>query len=75
MSEWLTASEIAERRLPGLPHSKRKVNDFAKRYGWHSAVNGDGSPLVRKREAKGGGFEFHVSLLPQVSRSRVCCSP
>ena len=54
MSDWLTALEIAERRLPGLPHSKRKLNEFATRNGWHAALNGDGSALARKRSGKGG---------------------
>lgn len=71
MSEWLTAREIAEMRLPGLAHSKRKVNEFATRNGWHGAMTEAGEPLARKRQGAGGGFEFHQSLLPQVARSRL----
>jgi transposase InsO family protein len=71
MTEWLTAREIAEMRLPGLAHSKRKINEFATRNGWHSAMTEAREPLARKREGRGGGFEFHVSLLPQIARSRL----
>jgi transposase InsO family protein len=70
-AEWLTAREIAAARLPGLPHSKRKVNALARRGDWLAAKAADGSPLARRRNGKGGGLEFHVSLLPQVSRGRL----
>lgn len=50
MVSWLTANELAELRVPGLPTSKRKVNERAKREGWPS----------RPREGKGGQREFPV---------------
>jgi hypothetical protein len=28
-------------------------------------VSADGLPLVRKRQARGGGFEYHVTLLSE----------
>lgn len=73
MREWLTAREIAEARLPGLPQSKRKVNALAAREGWTAAKSDAGEALARKRPGRdgGGGVEFHVSLLPSLARTRL----
>lgn len=64
--EWLTAREIAEAKLPGLPATKRKVNALAKRQKWQTHRSPDGEPLARKRPGRegGGGWEYHRSLLP-----------
>ncbi len=59
---WFTAAELAEEALPGLPKTKRKINeDWAPR--WALQVDANGHPLARKRKAVGGGLEFHVSVL------------
>jgi transposase InsO family protein len=71
MTEWFTAQELAELRLPGLPQSKRKINRLAAREAWHGAKSESGEPLCRRRDGRGGGFEFHVSLLPAVARTRL----
>lgn len=71
MSDWLTAREIAALRLPGIAHTARGVNMIANRQDWAKATAADGSALARRRQGKGGGFEFHVSLLPQLARSRL----
>ncbi|WP_180275832.1 transposase domain-containing protein [Sphingobium sp. IP1] len=70
-SYWLTASEIAEQRLPGLPADKRAVNAHAAAMGWADAVGADGSPLARKRAARGGGMEYHASLFPPEAQQRL----
>lgn len=56
---WWTATELAEANLPGLPTSKRRVNALAKRSDWASLRE-----FVRRRSGKGGGIEYHWSLLP-----------
>lgn len=61
---WLTATEIAQLGMPGLPDSKRAVNVMAAALGWAAKVAQDGSPLARSRAARGGGTEYHASLLP-----------
>ena len=63
-SWWLTAAEIAQMALPGVPSCKRNVSQLAKVEGWAARAASDGSPLARQRQARGGGMEFHASLLP-----------
>ncbi len=64
--EWMTAQEIAEARLPGLPGTKRGVNRTAEREGW--SLN---AKAARRRTGRGGGggFEYHVSLLPEAAQA------
>lgn len=69
MKAWFTAAEIAAAGLPGLPSSKRKVNARADREGWAHAINARGEPLARPRQGRGGGLEFHVTLLPEAARA------
>lgn len=64
MKEWLTAQEIADAvvrlRFSGLPTTKRRVQDHADREGWAECAS-----LCRKRQGRGGGIEYHFSLLPE----------
>ncbi len=66
--EWFTAAELAEFHLPGLPHDKRAVNRHADEYRWKIQCDKAGNPLSRPRAGRGGGIEFHVSLLPGPAR-------
>lgn len=70
--DWFTAAELAELALPGLPGDKRAMNRRARDERWQLrlATAGDlaGSPLARPRIARGGGIEFHISLLPGPAR-------
>jgi putative transposase len=65
---WFTAAEIAELALPGLPKVKRKINDRAAAEDWCLRVDSAGLPLARKRNAQGGGWEYHLSVLPAAAR-------
>lgn len=62
---WLTAAEIAASGLPGLPNSARRVLEWASAEGWANRVGPQGEALARRRSARGGGTEYHVSLLPE----------
>lgn len=64
--EWWTPAELAEAGLPDLPGTKRGVNDLAQRLGW-GAVPGK----ARRRSARGGGWEYHWSLLPARARAEL----
>lgn len=66
--EWFTAGELAELALPGLPHAKRSIARLAQEERWSMRRNGEGELLVRARAGRGGGVEFHVSLLPGAAR-------
>ena len=63
MKLWLTPSEIADLRLPGLPTSKRNVNALAEREGW-----AEQSRFARPRAGRGGGMEYRIDLLPLEAR-------
>lgn len=66
--EWFTAAELAALSLPGLPRTKRGVHDLIAREGWAQARDEAGDPLSRPRRARGGGTEYHLSLLPEAAK-------
>lgn len=70
MNEWLTALEIVELQLPGMPKTKRGVNKLANVEAWHQRINAAGDALTRRRKGQGGGFEFHYSLLPTRAQAK-----
>ncbi|MFC0686429.1 transposase domain-containing protein [Novosphingobium clariflavum] len=66
--EWFTPAELADLALPGLPADKRSINRRAQEERWSMRTNAAGELLVRPRAGRGGGVEFHVSLLPGTAR-------
>lgn len=66
--QWFTAAELADLALPGLAKSKRKVNERAEAERWALKVDAVGMPLSRPREARGGGLEYHIDVLPAAAR-------
>ncbi len=66
--EWFTAAELADLQLPGLPGDKRSINRRAQEERWTTRATVEGEPLARQRAGRGGGFEFHLSLLPPEAR-------
>lgn len=73
MTDWLTAAEIADLRLPGVPATKRGVMIRAEREDWQvpdrrwSEDRAEG--VWRRRRGKGGGVEYHYSVLPARARA------
>jgi len=63
MKEWYTPSELASLKLPRLPCSDRGVRDMADRCGWRISSFGS-----RKHPGRGGGYEYHISVLPDEAR-------
>jgi len=61
---WYTAADLAALALPGLPKVKRKINELAAEKRWAFQVDRSGEALARPRAGRGGGLEYHVSLLP-----------
>jgi putative transposase len=66
--DWWTAAELAELALPGLPGDKRSINRRAQDERWSIRHDTQGAAMVRPRAGRGGGIEFHVSLLPPQAR-------
>ncbi len=64
MKLWFSAAEIAALALPGLPRTKRNINALAASEGWPERKG-----LCRRRAGAGGGFEFHLDLLPLEARA------
>lgn len=59
MKDWLSAQDLADLALPGLPTSKSGWHRYAEREGWLEQKD-----KVRVREERAGGLEFHIDLLP-----------
>jgi hypothetical protein len=71
VQEWFSAAELADLALPGLPKSKRGVLDRAADEGWAEARCDIRGALARPRKGRGGGLEFHASLLPEAAQVRL----
>lgn len=69
--EWFSQAELAKLKLPGLPGTTQGVRDLALREGWAAMTDDDGDALSRPRRARGGGVEYHLSLLPDAARAKL----
>ncbi|MDX5595294.1 Mu transposase C-terminal domain-containing protein [Pseudovibrio sp. SPO723] len=59
---WFTAKEYADLSLPSMPETERAVQLAANRNNWQS------TSLARRRRGRGGGWEYHIDLLPEPAR-------
>ena len=64
MKEFYSPAEAVAQKLPDLPVRPEDFTRLARREGWRSAVNMNGTPLSRKRKGHGGGWEYHWTLFP-----------
>ena len=58
MKAWMSAAEIAEYALPGLPSTERGIGLRAEKDNWP----------CQRRKGRGGGLEYQVSSLPLSAR-------
>ena len=63
MKRWFTIREIANARLPGLPTNPSALARRAARENWVTAKQA-GKALRRRRKGSGGGWEYHLTVLP-----------
>lgn len=63
---WWTAEEIAAAALPDMPNTKRGVNALADRLDWRGSAE-----LARRREGKGGGWEYSWRLFPSRAQRKL----
>ncbi|MBB4302318.1 transposase InsO family protein [Rhodobium orientis] len=61
--DWLSAKEIADLKLSSLAKTVSGIIRYASREGWN-----DDPARCRDRKGRGGGLEYHVSLLPTLAR-------
>lgn len=69
--EWFTLAELAALGLPGLATTKRGVQLNADREGWATMRTASGEALSRPRKARGGGVEYHLSLLSEAAQAKL----
>jgi putative transposase len=69
IKEWLTSSEIAAARLPDLPQTRQGIELMIAQCGWRSTSQ------ARPRAGRGGGYEYHISLLPPGAQLRLRQAP
>lgn len=62
---WKTAAEWASLELKDLPRTKSGLVRLAKREAWQAM----GQTHARKRRESGGGWEYHVSCLPEAAQA------
>ncbi len=60
--EWWTAQEIADAVLPDMPATKRNINALITRENWQA------TKFARRREGRGGGWEYNWRLFPDFAR-------
>jgi len=58
MKEWFTIPELVALKLPDLPTTERGIHDMAIRLNWK------GGQDCRRSARRGGGYEYHMSVLP-----------
>lgn len=63
---WWTVDQLAEAGLPDVPRTARGVAMKADGEGWRSRAG-----LARRREGRGGGWEYHWTLLPLRARTKL----
>jgi len=71
MIEWYSAAELAALALPGIPGGERGIQLRAKKENWAGRTNVAGGKLTRKREGRGGGVEYHYTLLPSATQAKI----
>lgn len=69
--EWFTLAELAAMGLPGLATTKRGLQLIADREGWATMRTASGEALAQPRKARGGGTEYHLTLLPEAARTKL----
>ncbi|MEL7114008.1 MAG: DNA-binding protein [Pseudomonadota bacterium] len=62
---WWTTSDLAAAALPGLPTTRQGIDRLA-RTDWRPQAD-----FARRREGKGGGWEYNWQILPLLARRRL----
>ncbi len=77
MIEWFSPRELAVLQLGDAASEKqiagavRTINARAKRESWKDRKNTLGQPLAVRRQGKGGGWEYHYSLLSSIDQVKI----
>lgn len=63
---WWTVDQLAEAGLPDVPRTRQGVQAKAEAEGWRAQAG-----FARRREGRGGGWEYHWTLLPLRARTKL----
>ncbi|MBY6243515.1 transposase domain-containing protein [Methylosinus sp. Sm6] len=63
--DWLTTTEILALGAPSLPSHMSKLAELISSQGWRKNAS-----FARVRFGRGGGYEYHLSLLPPDARAK-----
>lgn len=72
MQDWWTPADLAEAGLPDMPNTARAIQLMADRGGWRAPEHeypANPRGRWRRREGRGGGYEYHVVCLPRRARA------
>lgn len=64
MNDWKSARDWAAEDLPGLSTIREAVSRLAKLQQWHLL----GPTKARQRSGRGGGWEYHITCLPEAAQ-------
>ena len=67
--EWFSTDDLAGLRLPGMPGTKRNVQRLADAEGWTRSDYKN--KYWRMRAGRGGGVEFHYTLLSIAAQAKI----
>lgn len=71
LKQWFSAKELAGFALRDLPVTRQGWERLIGQAGWGDRADDAGRGLSRPREGRGGGREFHWSLLPSFARAEL----
>lgn len=73
--EWFTPAELAEMALPGVPSNRTAFIRYVAANGWQNPATewseSNALGVWRRRQGRGGGLEYHFSLLPPLARASI----
>ena len=67
--EWFSAAELAEMTLPWMPTTRQNMQKLSDREAWGRPEYKD--TRWRQRAGRGGGVEYHYSLLPLTAQAKL----
>jgi len=76
MKEWYSPAELAKMALPGMPVTRENIMRKAEAENWRQPeLEHPKNPkgVWRKREGRGGGFEYRPDVLPTMARTKLIC--
>jgi transposase InsO family protein len=74
VKEWFTPAEFAALKLPFTPQTPRAIQLLADKSGWrmpHNEFPANSNGVWRKREGRGGGFEYRAAVLNIQAQARL----